>query len=150
MTGFGNDIRIMCKRIHSDAVLPNYARFGDAACDLRTVEDAVIRPGQRIMLPTGLQIAVPYGFEAQVRPRSGNAWKKGLTVLNTPGTIDAGYRGEVKVILFNTGKEVISIKKGDAIAQMKFAPVYTGHFIETEVLDDTERGEGGIGHTDND
>ncbi len=145
-----NDIRIMCKKIHKDAVVPYYARFGDCACDLRSVEDLIIKPGARALVPTGLQVAIPYGFEGQVRPRSGNAWKKGLTVVNTPGTIDAGYRGELRVALINLGAEPVTIRKGDAIAQLKFAQVFTGHFLETDVLEDSDRGEGGFGHTDND
>jgi dUTP pyrophosphatase len=142
-----NNLKIMFTKVHKDAIVPAYERGGDAACSLRVVEDYTIKPGQRILVKTGLKIAVPEGFEAQVRPRSGNAWKKGLTVLNTPGTIDAGYRGEVMVILINLGEENIVIRKGDAVAQMKFSPVYTGYFLETDALDETERGAGGIGHT---
>jgi dUTP pyrophosphatase len=145
-----NDLRIMFVKAHKDAVIPKYARPGDAACDLCSIEDVTIGPSERALIGTGLKIAVPYGFEAQIRPRSGNAWKRGLTVINTPGTIDAGYRGEVKVALINLSRTTATILKGDAIAQMKFSAVYTGHFIETDVLDDSERGAGGFGHTDND
>ena len=142
-----NGLKIFCTKIHKDAVIPTYEKPGDAACSLRVIEDYTIKPGKRILARTGLKIAIPEGFEAQVRPRSGNAWKKGLTVLNTPGTIDAGYRGEVMVILINLGDEDITIEKGDAVAQMKFSPVYTGYFMETDNLDVTSRGTGGLGHT---
>ncbi len=105
-----NGLKIFCTKIHKDAVIPTYEKPGDAACSLRVIEDYTIKPGKRILARTGLKIAIPEGFEAQVRPRSGNAWKKGLTVLNTPGTIDAGYRGEIMVILINLGDEDIIIK----------------------------------------
>lgn len=143
-----NDLKIMFVKAHQNAIVPQYARYGDAGCDLCAVGDYTILPGQRVLISTGLKIAVPHGFEAQIRPRSGLAWKQGLTVVNTPGTIDSGYRGEVKVALINLGKDKVVIKAGDAIAQMKFASVYTGHFIEALSLDDTDRGEGGFGHTD--
>ncbi len=142
-----NGLRILFIKSHPDAMVPTYEKQGDAACSLRVVEDYVIKPGKRILAKTGLKIAIPEGFEAQVRPRSGMAWKQGLTVLNTPGTIDAGYRGEIMIILINLGEEDIAIKKGDAVAQMKFSPVYTGFFLETDNLNSTMRGEGGIGHT---
>jgi dUTP pyrophosphatase len=145
-----NDIKIMFTKCHRDAVTPDYKRYGDAACDLYSVGDYIIMPGERKLISTGLKVAIPYGFEGQIRPRSGNAWKRGLTVVNTPGTIDAGYRGEVKIALINLGKEKITIVTGDPVAQMKFAAVYTGHFIETSELEDSERGEGGFGHTDQD
>jgi dUTP pyrophosphatase len=142
-----NGLKIFYNRIHKDAVVPIYEKPGDAACSLRVIEDYTIHPGQRIIARTGLKISIPEGFEAQVRPRSGNAWKKGLTVLNSPGTIDAGYRGEIMVILINLGSEDILIEKGDAVAQMKFSAVYTGYFMETDNLDTTQRGIGGLGHT---
>lgn len=142
-----NGLKIFCVKMHVDAIIPTYEKDDDAACSLRVIEDYTIKPGKRILAKTGLKIAIPPGFEAQVRPRSGNAWKKGLTVLNSPGTIDAGYRGEIMIILINLGDEDIFIKKGDAVAQMKFSPVYTGYFMETNSLNDTMRGVGGIGHT---
>jgi len=142
-----NDLKIMCKKDHPDAELPEYERFGDAACSLRIIEDYKIYPGKRVLADTGLRIAVPEGFEAQIRPRSGRAWKQGLTVLNTPGTIDSGYRGPVKIILINLGDDPITLEKGEAVAQMKFSPVYTGHFILANHLPDSERGDGGFGST---
>ncbi len=142
-----NGLKIFYTKIHKDAVVPVYEKLDDAACSLRVIEDYTVHPGKRILAKTGLKIAIPEGFEAQVRPRSGNAWKKGLTVLNSPGTIDAGYRGEIMIILINLGDEDILIKKGDAVAQMKFSPVYTGYFMETDNLGSTQRGIGGIGST---
>jgi len=142
-----NGLKIFYVKAHPDAIVPVYEKANDAACSLRVVEDYTIKPGKRILAKTGLKIAIPVGFEGQIRPRSGNAWKKGLTVLNSPGTIDADYRGEVMIILANLGEEDVFIKKGDAVAQMKFSPVYTGYFMETDSLDSTMRGEGGLGHT---
>jgi dUTP pyrophosphatase len=142
-----NALKIMFVKSNPYAYIPTYEKDGDAACSLRVIENYTIKPGERVLAKTGLKIAVPEGFEAQIRPRSGLAWKKGLTVLNTPGTVDAGYRGEIMIILFNAGEEDIVIEKGDAVAQMKFSPVYTGYFLETLDLDVTSRGEGGLGHT---
>jgi dUTP pyrophosphatase len=142
-----NGLRIFFVKAHQDAIVPTYERADDAGCSLRVVEDYVIYPGKRALTRTGLKIAIPEGFEGQIRPRSGLAWKKGLTVVNTPGTIDAGYRGEIMVALINLGDTAVQIKKGDAVAQMKFAPVYTGYFMETGSLPDTERGEGGFNST---
>lgn len=144
-----NNLKIMFKRLHPDAIIPVYEHFGDCACSLRVIEDYTIKPGQRVLAKTGFAISIPEGFEAQVRPRSGNAWKKGLTVLNTPGTIDSAYTGEIMIILINLGDKLIAINKHDAVAQMKFSPVYTGYFIEVHELPDTVRGSGGIGSTGN-
>ena len=107
----------------------------------------VVAPGQRVLAPTGLTIALPAGYEAQVRPRSGLALKHGVTCLNTPGTIDADYRGEVKVILINLGQEPFAIKRGERIAQMVIAPVTQGQWDVVEALDETARGAGGFGST---
>jgi dUTP pyrophosphatase len=144
-----NDLKIFCQKTSKHAILPTYEHFDDAACSLRSIEDYVIRPGERVLVKTGIKIAIPEGFEAQIRPRSGLAWKKGLTVVNTPGTIDAGYRGEVMVALINLGQEVVTIRRGDAVAQMKFSPVYKGHFLEAEYLPESSRGVGGFGSTGN-
>ena len=135
------------KRISPDASLPSYARPGDAGMDLKSAEDAVVEPGARLLVHTGLAMALPEGYEAQVRPRSGLALKHGMTVLNTPGTIDEGYRGEVGVILFNTGDTAFKIAKGDRIAQMVIAPVTRARIVETDDLGSTERGAGGFGST---
>lgn len=135
------------KRIHPDAVLPAYAHPSDAGMDLRSVADVVIPRGGRALVPTGLVILLPPRYEAQVRPRSGLALKHGVTVLNSPGTIDAGYRGEIGVILANFGEADFAVKKGDKIAQLVIAPVTQPQVVETDVVDATDRGMGGFGST---
>lgn len=135
------------KRVHPDAVLPAYAHPSDAGMDLRSVADLTIAPGGRALVPTGLVVLLPPLYEAQVRPRSGLALKHGVTVLNTPGTIDSGYRGEIGVILANFGTEAFSVRKGDKVAQLVIAPVTQPEVVETEVVDETDRGAGGFGST---
>ncbi len=135
------------KRIHPDAVLPAYAHPSDAGMDVRSVEDLVISPGSRVLVHTGLVMLLPPMYEAQVRPRSGLALKHGITVLNTPGTIDSGYRGELGVILINHGESEFKVSKGDKIAQVVIAPVVQPEIFETESVDATDRGEGGFGST---
>jgi dUTP pyrophosphatase len=137
---------------HSEGLpLPAYETPGAAGMDLRAaVEDeapVTLAPGKRALVPTGLSIAVPDGFEAQVRPRSGLALKKGLTCLNTPGTIDSDYRGEVQVILANLGEETITISRGDRIGQMVICPVVQAQWEEVDALEETRRGAGGFGST---
>ena len=129
--------------------LPQYATEQSAGMDLRANldEPVTLKPLERKLIPTGLHIALPAGFEAQVRPRSGLALKKGITVLNTPGTIDADYRGEIGVVLINLSQEDFVVNDGERIAQMVIARHEKADFIEVEVLDETERGEGGYGHT---
>ncbi len=129
--------------------LPCYATPLSAGMDLRANIDSpiVVEPLQRTLVPTGLFIALPPGFEAQVRPRSGLALKHGLTVLNAPGTIDADYRGEICVILINLSDEPFTINDGERIAQMVVARHEQAEWLPTEVLDETERGEGGFGHS---
>lgn len=140
-------MRVLFKRLRPDAELPAYARPGDAGMDLRSVEDAVVPRGGRVLVRTGLAMQLPFGYEAQVRPRSGLALKHGVTVLNTPGTIDSGYRGEVGVILANFGDVDFPVAKGDRIAQLVIAPVTQAEVEETEVIDATDRGTGGFGST---
>ena len=129
--------------------LPQYATQQSAGMDLRAnlEEPVTLRPMERRLIPTGLHIALPVGYEAQVRPRSGLALKKGITVLNSPGTIDADYRGEVGVLLINLSQEDFVVNDGERIAQMVIARHEQGEFVPVEVLDETERGEGGYGHT---
>ena len=129
--------------------LPAYATVQSAGMDLRANidEPIVLKPLERRLIPTGLHIALPAGYEAQVRPRSGLALKKGITVLNSPGTVDADYRGEVGVLLINLSQEDFVINDGERIAQMVIARHEQAEFVEVEVLDETERGEGGYGHT---
>jgi dUTP pyrophosphatase len=131
------------------AIIPEYKTFGAAGADVCAFlsEPVVIKSGEFAMIPTGLSFAIPEGYEIQVRPRSGLAAKNGVTVLNTPGTIDSDYRGEVKVILINHGKDAFTVNNGDRIAQLIVAPVTQGIFEKTDELDSTERGEGGFGST---
>jgi dUTP pyrophosphatase len=140
-------VRIM--RVRKDAQLPKYMSEGAAGMDLAASLDAevVIEPGKRALVGTGIAIALPRGCEAQVRPRSGLAWKHGVTVLNAPGTVDEDYRGEVKVLLVNHGDEPFVVKSGERIAQLVIARVERVAFDEQASLDDTARGAGGYGHT---
>lgn len=130
---------------NEDLPLPAYETAGAAGMDLRAAEAVTLKPGARHLVPTGLSIALPDGFEAQVRPRSGLAVKHGVTVLNSPGTIDSDYRGEVKVPLINHGQDDFVIARGDRIAQMVIAPVTRIEWSEVDRLDDTSRGAGGFG-----
>lgn len=125
--------------------LPAYETAGAAGLDLRAAEAASLSPGERCLMPTGLAMAIPLGFEGQVRPRSGLAVKHGLTVLNAPGTVDCDYRGEVKVPLVNLGQETVAIARGDRIAQMVIAPVVQATLEEAGALPPTARGAGGFG-----
>lgn len=127
--------------------LPAYETEHAAGMDLRAAEDAILPPGGRALIATGFAIALPDGFEAQVRPRSGLAAKHGVTLLNAPGTIDADYRGEIKVILINHGEAAFAVKRGDRIAQMIVAPVMRVVLKEETELSGTERGQGGFGST---
>lgn len=133
----------------SDLPLPAYETSSSAGMDLRAAlsEPVVLKPGERNLIPTGLQMALPHGYEAQVRPRSGLAIKHGITMLNSPGTIDADYRGEVKLIAINHGTEAFTISHGDRIAQLVIAPVVQAVVMEVEDLEETQRGSGGFGST---
>ena len=133
--------------VENAELIPKYQTQGSAGCDLYASDNYTIKPGRRGIVSTGLKIELPPGFEAQVRPRSGLAAKYGITVLNTPGTVDEDYRGEIKVILLNTGDEEFSISKGDRIAQLVFCRVFRGIFQPTENLSSTDRGSGGFGST---
>jgi dUTP pyrophosphatase len=129
----------------ADLPLPSYATAGSAGLDLRAAETLTLKPGARALVATGLAISLPENFEAQVRPRSGLAVKHGVTVLNSPGTIDSDYRGEIKVPLINHGAEDFVINNGDRIAQMVIAPVQQVVLIEVTALDETRRGASGFG-----
>ena len=133
----------------ADLPLPAYETPGAAGMDLRAAMEApvVLEPGARAAIPTGLALALPEGFEGQVRPRSGFALRDGVTALNSPGTVDSDYRGEVKVILVNHGDRAVTIARGDRIAQLVIAPVARAAWDEVESLDETARGEGGFGST---
>jgi len=127
--------------------LPEYATPASAGVDLRAVEKRVLLPGEIALVPTGIRIALPIGYEAQIRPRSGLALKHGITLPNSPGTIDADYRGEIQVIMQNLGNAPFEIEPGDRIAQMVVAPVCQVGWVESGSLEDTERGSGGFGST---
>jgi dUTP pyrophosphatase len=137
-------------RRHQDELpLPSYQSVAAAGMDLMADTDApiLLRPGERVLVPTGLAVEIPPGFEAQIRPRSGLALRHGVTLLNSPGTIDADYRGEVQVLLANLGATDFVVHRGDRIAQMVVAPVTRAEWREVEELGKTVRGEGGFGHT---
>jgi dUTP pyrophosphatase len=142
-------IPVQVKRLPHGAglTLPAYATTGAAGMDVVSAEDVVIAPGGRHAVATGLAMAIPEGYEIQVRPRSGLALKHGITVPNTPGTIDSDYRGELKVILINLGDEPFTVQRGDRVAQLVLAPVVQAAWDEVAELDATERGTGGFGST---
>ena len=141
-------VKVICKAEDKD-FLPVYSSAEAAGADLKACiqEDIVLKPGQRYLVSTGLSIQLPAGYEAQIRPRSGLAIKYGISLVNTPGTIDSDYRGEVKIIMINHGSEDFIIHRGDRIAQMVIAPVIHGMFAMADSLDATDRGAGGFGST---
>ncbi|UNC91847.1 dUTP diphosphatase [Candidatus Contubernalis alkaliaceticus] len=142
-------LKIVQLKEAQDLPLPDYASPGSAGMDLRAAltEEFILQPGEYTLVPTGLIIEIPENFEGQVRPRSGLALKHGITLLNSPGTIDSDYRGEVKVILINLGKEPYVIKRGDRIAQLVLVPVSRAQVVKSGQLSNTSRGEGGFGHS---
>ena len=144
-----NSVPIPIKRLpHFEGLeLPDYATDGAAGMDVLAAEDVELAPGRRHAVATGLAVAIPEGFEIQVRPRSGLALKHGIGVPNGPGTIDSDYRGELKVILINHGSDTFAIKRGDRIAQLVLAPVIRASWLPVDELDETVRGEGGFGST---
>lgn len=141
------DVRLLRLPNGGGLPAPAYATDGSAGMDICAAESLILRAGNRAAVATGFAFAIPDGFEIQVRPRSGLALKNGITCLNTPGTIDSDYRGEVKVILANLGADDFTIKKGDRIAQIVLAPVQRASMIEVDSLDETARGAGGFGST---
>ncbi len=143
-------MKVLFNRLHShDLPLPRYMTPGSSGLDLYAAvdEEILIPSGKIVLVPTGLALAIPEGYEAQIRPRSGLALKHGITLLNTPGTIDADYRGELKLIVINLGDKDYILKRGERIAQMVFSRVEKAEFMEVESLDETLRGSGGFGHT---
>jgi len=142
-------IDVQVKIVRNGAQLPRYMSASAAGLDLCAALDKpiVLQPGERALLPTGLALAIPVGFEGQVRPRSGLALRQGISMVNTPGTIDADYRGEIGIILINHGQDPVTIVTGDRIAQLVIAPVVQADLLLVDSLDDTERGSGGFGHT---
>jgi dUTP pyrophosphatase len=143
-----NKVEVLIQRLDPDVPLPSYAKGGDAGADLTTTIDFTIAPGARMLIPTGISIALPNGYAAFVHPRSGLAIKHGISMVNTPGTVDAGYRGELQVILINHDlTQSVSFKKGDRIAQLVIQKVETAEFIEVAELPGSERAGGGFGST---
>lgn len=141
-------LRVAITRLDPGLPLPAYQMAGDAGADLMTAVDLVLPPGQRALVPTGIAIAVPTGYVALIHPRSGLAAKHGLSIVNTPGTVDSGYRGEIKVCLINhDSRDTIELQRGDRIAQLVIQKVEHAHFVEVDALDVTERGVGGYGST---
>jgi dUTP pyrophosphatase len=142
-------VEIKVKKLHPKAVIPGYMTEHAAGMDLCTVIDAPVEllPGERTLLPTGLAMEIPPGYEGQVRPRSGLALKKGIALINSPGTIDADYRGEIGIIIINHGSEAVEFMPGDRIAQLIIAPVTQATLVETNDLNDSVRSSGGFGHT---
>ena len=143
-------VKLLIKKLHKNIILPEYKTDGSSGMDLMAnVEQTVkILPGEKKIISTGVMVAIPEQYEIQIRPRSGLAAKNGISVLNTPGTIDSDYRGEIKVILINLGKDIFEIKKNDRIAQMIVCPIIKVELEEVESLPETVRGKGGFGSTD--
>jgi len=139
-------VEIKFQKLHPDAQIPSYAHVGDAGADVYSVAEVTLQPSDHAAIPTGLAVDIPLGYEIQVRPKSGLALKHGITVLNSPGTVDAGYRGEIQVIVINLGKEVYTFAKGQKIAQLVLKPVIQAQYIEGE-LGTSDRGVGGFGST---
>ncbi len=142
-------IQVKVKKLHPQAVVPGYMTEHAAGMDLCTVIEAPVSlsPGERTLLPTGLAMEIPPGFEGQVRPRSGLALKQGIALVNSPGTIDADYRGEIGIIIINHGTEIVEFQPGDRVAQLIIAPVTQAELIEVDDLNDSARSSGGFGHT---
>ena len=141
-------MQVLIKRLDPTVPLPSYAKAGDAGADLATRIDFTIKPGERMLIPTGISIALPNGYVALVHPRSGLAINHGISMVNTPGTVDAGYRGELQVILINHDlTESVSFKKGDRIAQLVIQKVERAEFVEVQDLPGSERSSGGFGST---
>ncbi|OQY19542.1 MAG: deoxyuridine 5'-triphosphate nucleotidohydrolase [Desulfobacteraceae bacterium 4572_35.1] len=144
-----NKVAVEITKIDPDANIPCYMSELASGVDLCAVLEQPIQiaPGERVMVATGVAIALPVGYEAQIRPRSGLAWRDGISLVNSPGTIDADYRGEIKIIMINHGQESVTIKHGERIAQMVIAPVVQVVWKEVVALDETQRNTGGFGHT---
>ena len=144
----GDSVQVLIRRLDADVPMPAYAHPGDAGADLVTTVDATLAPGERALLPTGIAVALPAGFAAFVHPRSGLAAQCGVSIVNAPGTVDAGYRGEVQVVLVNHDPHhEVELKRGDRIAQLVVQRVETARFVEVEVLPGSARGAGGYGST---
>jgi dUTP pyrophosphatase len=141
-------VQVRVRRLDPDLPLPSYAHGGDAGADLMTAVDVTMAPGERAMVPTGVALALPDGYAGFVHPRSGLAARCGVSIVNAPGTIDAGYRGEIKVVLVNLDpREPVTLRRGDRVAQLVVQRVETADLVEVDALDATDRGDGGYGST---
>ncbi len=140
-------MKLKIKKLNPEALIPSYQTSLAAGFDLHSIEDYILKPMERKLIKTGLAFEIEKGYEVQIRPRSGLAYKHGITVLNSPGTVDADYRGEIMVLLINLGNEIFEIKKGDRIAQAVVASVIQAEFEEVSELSATKRGKGGFGST---
>jgi len=140
-------MRIPLKRLDPDLPIPRHAHPGDGGVDLYAAEPATLLPGERTMMPTGIAIAIPDGYAGLVVPRSGLAARSGISIVNAPGLVDSGYRGELKVILVNLGQETVELERGDRVAQLVIVAVETQEYVEVDELPDSSRGEGGFGST---
>ncbi len=142
-------VKVLIKKLDKQAIIPKYETFGSSGLDLSANINSslIIKPGEKCLIPTGLAVSIPKGYELQIRPRSGLAIKNSITVLNTPGTIDSDYRGEIKIVLINLGNEDFKVTSGSRIAQMILCPVSIAEIEEIEDLDKTDRGSGGFGST---
>lgn len=144
-------VEVKVKRLHGqeDLAFPSYKTEGSSAMDIRAAvkEEVILKSGEIRLIPTGLCVSIPKGYEGQIRPRSGLALRNGIGMVNSPGTIDSDYRGEIGIILINWGSKSFTIKRGDRIAQMAITKIYQARIVETDHLDMTERGEGGFGHS---
>jgi dUTP pyrophosphatase len=139
--------KLKVKKLHEDAIIPEYKTVGSAGMDISSIQNVIIYPSQVELVSTGISVEIPEGYEIQVRPRSGLAYKNKITVLNTPGTIDSDYRGEIKVLLYNVSKDMFEVKKGDRIAQLVVNKVEQPEIEVVSETSDTQRGEGGFGST---
>ena len=142
-------LKITRLKNNKDLPLPSYESLGSSGMDIRACIESVVelKPGERRLIPTGFAVSIPQGYEAQVRPRSGLALHHGIGMVNSPGTIDSDYRGEIAILLINWGEKPVIIERGDRIAQLVISKAYHAEFIESEYLDNTTRGNGGFGHT---
>jgi dUTP pyrophosphatase len=143
-----NDVPVLIRRLDPDVTIPAYAHAGDAGADLVTTVEVTLRPGERTVVPTGIAVALPAGYAAFVHPRSGLAARCGMSIVNAPGTIDAGYRGEIRIVLINLDpREPLALRRGDRIAQLVVQRVEHARFVEVETLPGSMRGDGGYGST---
>ena len=140
-------MKLKIKKLSSDAILPSYAHKGDAGMDLFSIKDYILKPGERVFIETGLAFEIEEGYEIQIRPRSGLALKYGLSIVNSPGTVDSGYRGPINIILINHGQETFTVNKGDKVAQAVLNKIEKAEIEEVSELSESQRGDGGFGST---